>query len=75
MIPKRFILFNTNEKYQPLSTSISKERNARYACEKCGQLFNTWKNLRLHKIKAAFILIVKFLNLVITVIGNQIYGS
>ena len=74
MIPKRFILFNTNEKYQPLSTSISKERNARYACEKCGQLFNTWKNLRLHKI-GYIILIVKFLNLGITVIGYQIYGS
>ena len=44
-IAKRLVRFNVMEDEGSSTTRV------RYSCEKCGQMFGSWKHLRLHKVE------------------------
>ena len=63
-IPKRLVLYNLKSEYHIITNQYTNRENKsvlaaksvynrkqQYACEKCGKVFNAWKNLHLHKVE------------------------
>ena len=63
-IPKRLVRYNLRTEYYRITNQYSNlenksvhaeksmyNRKQQYACEKCGKVFNAWKNLHLHKVE------------------------
>lgn len=63
-IPKRLVRYNLKSEYHIITNQYTSRENKsvlaaksvynrkqQYACEKCGKVFNAWKNLHLHKVE------------------------
>ncbi len=63
-IPKRLVRYNLKSEYHIITNQYASlenksvlaaksvyNRKQQYACEKCGEVFNAWKNLHIHKVE------------------------
>jgi hypothetical protein len=63
-IPKRLVRYNLKSEYHIITNQYASRENKsvlaaksvynrkqQYACEKCGKVFNAWKNLHVHKVE------------------------